>query len=498
MDVFFSSFMTCLDPLNLLLMALCAVVGVIFGAIPGLSGGMGMTLILPLTFGMAMYNGFSMLLGMYVGGISGSFIAAVLVGIPGSASSIATCYDGYPMSQKGQTSKALALGIICSFMGTFFSVIIAMLLSGPIADLALKLGPWELFSLCFCAVVLVASLSRGNAVKGMIAAGIGLLAACIGMDPITASLRFTFNSVYFQGGIDMVAAMLGIFALLQVSADFAKGNQKLPEVKAKDLKGLGVTLRDFTSNIKTILLSFVLGVWIGFLPGMGSSLANMVAYAQCKSSSKNPDDWGTGIPEGVMASEVSNNAAIGGALIPMMSLGIPGDAPTALLLSGLIVHGLQPGPLLISTHPDFVYFVFVMVLLAAIFVCVGELLTKRWFPFLLKVPYHYLYSAILVMCYVGAYTSTSSMFNVFMMVVFLFIGVLFQMADIPSSPMILAFILAENLESYFRKGFSYTDQGVLPFFTRPVSLAFLLLAAFSVFWPMISEKRKAKKAKMHS
>ena len=371
MDVFFSSFMTCLDPLNLLLMALCAVVGVIFGAIPGLSGGMGMTLILPLTFGMAMYNGFSMLLGMYVGGISGSFIAAVLVGIPGSASSIATCYDGYPMSQKGQTSKALALGIICSFMGTFFSVIIAMLLSGPIADLALKLGPWELFSLCFCAVVLVASLSRGNAVKGMIAAGIGLLAACIGMDPITASLRFTFNSVYFQGGIDMVAAMLGIFALLQVSADFAKGNQKLPEVKAKDLKGLGVTLRDFTSNIKTILLSFVLGVWIGFLPGMGSSLANMVAYAQCKSSSKNPDDWGTGIPEGIMASEVSNNAAIGGALIPMMSLGIPGDAPTALLLSGLIVHGLQPGPLLISTHPDFVYFVFVMVLLAAIFVCVG-------------------------------------------------------------------------------------------------------------------------------
>ena len=248
MDAFLSSFMTSLDPLNLLLMAVCAVIGVIFGAIPGLSGGMGMTLILPLTFGMAMYNGFNMLLGMYVGGISGSFIAAVLVGIPGSASSIATCYDGYPMSQKGQTSKALALGIICSFMGTFFSVIVAMLLSGPIADLALKLGPWELFSLCFCAVVLVASLSRGNAVKGLIGAGVGLLAACVGMDPVTASLRFTFNSVYVQGGIDMVAAMLGIFALLQVAADFAKGSQKLPEVTAKDLRGIGVTLRDEQNN----------------------------------------------------------------------------------------------------------------------------------------------------------------------------------------------------------------------------------------------------------
>ena len=170
---------------------------------------------------------------------------------------------------------------------------------------------------------------------------------------------------------------------------------------------------------------------------------------------------------------------------------------TALLLSGLIIHGMQPGPLLISSHPEFVYFVFIMVELAAIFVVVSELLTKRWFPFLLKVPYHYLYSAILVMCYVGAYTSTSSIFNVFMMVFFLFIGILFQMADIPASPMILAFILAENLESYFRKGFSYTDQGVLPFVTRPVSLAFLLLAAFSVFWPIISAKmQQRKKAKV--
>lgn len=493
MELFLNSLLTCLEPLNFLLMAMCAVVGVIFGAIPGLSGGMGMTLILPLTFGMTMHSGFSMLLGMYVGGISGSFIAAVLVGIPGSASSIATCYDGYPMSQKGQTSKALAIGIIGSFMGTFFSVIVAMLLSGPIADLALKLGPWELFSLCFCAVSLVASLSKGNSIKGMLAAGVGLLAACVGMDPVTASTRFTFGSVYAQGGINMVAAMLGIYALLQVSVDFAKGTQKLPEVKAKDIRGLGVTLKDFTENAKTIVLAFVLGVWIGFLPGMGSGLANLVAYAQCKTASKHPEEFGTGCSAGVFASEVSNNAAIGGALIPMMSLGIPGDVPTALLLSGLIIHGLQPGPLLISTNPEFVYFVFLCVLLAAVFVLVLELFTKRWFPYLLKVPYHYLYSAILVMCYVGAYTATSSMFNVFMMVLFLGVGILFSMADIPSSPMILAFILASNLESYFRKGFSYTDQGALPFITRPVSLAFLLLSAFSIFWPLISMQLKKKK-----
>lgn len=488
MSMLFSSVLTCLEPMHLLLIFASAVAGIIFGAIPGLSGGLGMTLLLPLTFGMDMIDGFCMLLGMYVGGISGSFIAAVLVGIPGSASSIATCFDGYPMSQKGETSKALALGILGSFIGTFFSAIIAVALSGPIADLALKLGPWEFFSLCFLAITLVASLSKGSTAKGLMAAGVGLLAACVGLDPVTGSVRFTFGSVTAMSGVNMVSAMLGVYALQQVASNFAHGNQTMPEVKASGLKGLGVKLSDFTQNIRVIVQSFFIGAWIGFLPGMGSGLSNMVAYASAKSGSKHPEKFGTGCTEGILASEVANNASIGGALIPMVSLGIPGDAPTALLLSGLIIHGLQPGPLLATSAPEVVNLMFAGVFVAAILVVVFQLITKRWFPYLLKAPYHYLYSVILLMCFVGAYTASTSMLNVWLMVLFGIIGLLFEMAEVPTSPMILAFILEPNLESYFRKGISYANNGAWSFVTRPISLLFLLIAVISVVWPVIKEQ----------
>jgi putative tricarboxylic transport membrane protein len=495
MSTFLTALLMSLKPVNFIPAALCGIVGLIMGAIPGLSGTMGMMLILPLTFGMNMEIGFSMLLGMYVGGISGSFIAAVLVGIPGSGSSVATCFDGYPMTKKGQASKALAIGITASFFGTFFSTLIAAALSSPIADVALKLGPWELFSLCFCAISMVASLSKGNPVKGMLSAGVGLLAACVGVDPVTASTRFTFGSVNAQSGIDMIGAMLGIFALMQVGLDYAQGSQSMPEVKSTDLRGFGLTLMDYIQNLKTILVSFFIGLWIGFLPGMGSGLSNLVAYAQAKSMSKYPEKFGTGIPDGVFASETANNASIGGALIPMMALGIPGDANTALLLSGLIIHGLQPGPLFIRSNPKFADFVFITVLVSAVFILVLQLFTKRWFPLLLKAPYHYLYSGILIMCYVGGFTAASSMFNVYMMIVFMVIGILFTMADIPSSPMILAFILCKNLESYFRKGYSYTPEGIVPFFTRPVSLIFLLIAVFSFVSPYFNHLIDSMKKK---
>lgn len=485
MAAFLHGLIICLQPVNLLLMWASAIVGIIFGAIPGLSGGLGMTLLLPLTFGMNTANGFSMLLGMYVGGISGSFIASILVGIPGSASSIATCFDGYPMHLKGETSKALGLGIIASFIGTFFSVIIAAILSTPLANLALMLGPWEYFSLCLCAVVLVAALSKGSTVKGLLSTGVGLLVASVGLDPVTASSRFSFGMVYTKAGINIVSVMLGIFAIQQIMSNFAHGNQTLPDVKTSSVGGIGVKLSDFANHIATILRSFFIGLWIGFLPGLGSSLSNLVAYAQEKAVSKHPEKFGTGITEGVLASETANNASIGGALIPTMALGIPGDAPTALLLSGLIIHGLQPGPLFISSNPDLSFMIFAAVLLCAVFVVILQLFTKRWFPYLLKAPYNYLYTIILVMCFVGAYTASSTMFNVVMMILFAAIGMLFEIADIPTSPMILGYVLFGNLESYFRKGISYSTNGIITFFTRPVSLLFILIAVFSVIWPWL-------------
>lgn len=493
MAMYLESLMTVLQPTHLLISLVCSFAGIVFGAIPGLSGGLGVSLLLPLTFGMEPTLGFTMLLSMWVGGVSGSFIAAVLVGIPGSPASIATCFDGYPMSQKGETVRALTIGILGSFTGTILSVIIATFASPVIAELALKLGPWEYFSLCFCAVTLVASLSKGSIFKGLMGAFLGLFISTIGMDPVTAQQRFTFGSIWLSAGVSMVPLMLGVFAVKQVAIDYAKGQQEMPEVDTKSLKGIGLKLSDITSEIGNIVRSFMIGLWIGFLPGMGSGLSNMVAYAQAKSASKHPEEFGKGCPSGIWASEVSNNAAVGGALIPMMALGIPGDSTTALLLSGLMIHGLQPGPLMITANPKISYVIFAATLVSAILVVVMQLFGKRWFPYLLKVPYHYLYGVILVMCFIGGYTSSNTMFNVVMMLVFAGVSILMDMAKIPTSPFILAFILGPNLEQYFRKGMSYGDNGILDFVYRPVSLIFLLVAVVSVAWPYVKEALDKKK-----
>jgi putative tricarboxylic transport membrane protein len=492
MAAYFSALLTVLQPTHLIIILVCSLAGIVFGAIPGLSGGLGVSLLLPLTFGMEPTLGFAMLIGMWVGGVSGSFIAATLVGIPGSPASIATCFDAYPMSQKGETVRALSIGIMGSFTGTFFSTIIATILSPLIADLALKLGPWEYFSLCFCAITLVASLSKGSIFKGLMGAFLGLFIATIGMDPVTAQTRFTFGSVWLSAGISMVPLMLGIFAIKQVAIDYAKGQQDMPDVDTK-IKGIGIRISDITSNIGNIIRSFMIGLWVGFLPGMGSGLSNMVAYAQARSSSKHPEEFGKGCPDGIWASEVSNNASVGGALIPMMALGIPGDSTTALLLSGLMIHGLQPGPLMIQANPSVSYVIFAATLVAAVIVLIMQLFGMRWFPYLLKIPYHYLYGVILVMCFVGGYTSGNTMFNVVMMLVFAGVSILMDMAKIPSSPFILAFILGPNLEEYFRKGMSYGTNGILDFVYRPVSLIFLLIAVFSVAWPYIKNALDKKK-----
>lgn len=493
MELYLQGLLTCFEPLNFIMIVICSIAGIFFGAVPGLSGGLGISLLLPLTFGVEPTFGFSMLIAMWIGGVSGSFIAAVLVGIPGSPASIATCFDGYPMNLKGETSRALSLGIWGSFIGTFGSIIIATFLSPVIANLALKLGPWEYFSLCFCAITLVATLSKGSVFKGLLGAFFGLFVATIGMDPITASRRFTFDNMYLFAGIDMVALMLGLFAVMQITTDYATQTQEMPDVDMNSIKGKGAKLSDFTNETGNMIRSFLIGLWIGFLPGMGSGLSNMIAYAQAKASSKNPQDYGNGAPGGVLASEVSNNASVGGALIPMMALGIPGDSTTALLLSGLMIHGLQPGPMFISLNPEIAYLIFACVAVSALVVLALQLGFKRYFPLLLKIPYHFLYGVILIMCFIGAFTSGNSMFTVGMMLVFAVVGILFKMGNIPTSPMILAFILGPKLEEYFRKGVSYSPDGLITFITRPVSALFLFIAVASVVYPIIKEKLQQKK-----
>lgn len=495
MNFYIEALMTIFEPTHFILMFISCFIGIVFGAIPGLSGGLGVSLLLPLTFGMSPTVGFAMLLGVWIGGISGGFISATLIGIPGSPASIATCFDAYPMSQKGDTVRALGIGIMASFLGTASSILVATFLSPVIANLALKLGPWEYFSLCVCAISVVASLAKGSIYKGFMGAFIGLFLSTVGLSPMDGSYRFTFGNIYLGSGLDMVALMLGIFAIKQVVQDFAQKNQCMPDVNIGKISGFGVKVVDITQNIFTIVKSFLIGLWIGFLPGMGSGLSNMVAYAQAKSSSKNPEEYGKGHPGGIWASELSNNASVGGAVIPMIALGIPGDAVTALLLSGLMIHGLQPGPLLISSNPSIVYLIFAGSLIAAIMVLIQQFFGMRWFPYLLKIPYHYLYGIILIMCYIGAYTSSNSTFNILVLLCFSVLGIILDKIKIPLSPLILAFILGPKIEEYFRKGMSYSSDGWITFFQRPVSLIFILIAVAMIIFPYIKPVIQKKIAK---
>lgn len=488
--MFFQQMAALFNPLSIIIIFLCTILGIVFGAIPGLSGGLAVSLMLPMTFGMDDGLAFTMMIATWVGGISGGFIAAVLVGIPGAPASIATCYDGYPMSQRGETVRALGLGIVASFFGTFFSCIVATILSPYIAAWAMKLGPWEYFSLCFCAIALVAALSKASLAKGLLGAFLGLLFACVGVAPIDGAYRYTFGNIYMTGGLDMVALMLGIYAVKQIATDYAKGQQELPEVTVKGVSGFGVKLTDLTENLRIIAESFGIGLFIGFLPGMGSGLSNMVAYARAQSIAKHPENFGKGDPGGVWASETSNNASVGGALIPMVALGIPGDAVTALLLSGLMIHGLQPGPLLLTSAPQLVYLIFACTMLSAIFVLVEQFFGMRWFPLLLKLPYHYLYGVILVMCFIGAFTSTNTTFNIAAALFFACVGVGLDILKVPTSPLILAFILAPKLEEYFRKGVSYSKGSYADFFTRPLSLLFLAIALFMMISPFLPKRKK--------
>ena len=482
------------QPMNFIMMYLCSLVGCVLGAIPGLSGGLGITLILPMTFALNTNLSFAMLLGMYVGGVSGSFIAAVLVGIPGSAASIGTCYDGYPMTQKGQAARALTIGITGSFIGTLVSIIVATLCSTFIADVALMLGPWEYFSLCLMAITMVVGLSNGSIFKGLLAAFFGLWLSTIGSDMVTNQLRFTFKNTNLYGGINVVCLLMGTFALQQGATSYAKNNLDMPEVDAGSLKGFGLSFKDFKANLKTIITSLFIGLWIGFLPGMGSGISNLIAYGQAKKMSKHPEKFGTGIDEGIWATEVANNAGVGGAIIPMIALGIPGDATTVLLMSAMTIHGLQAGPMFIKNNPLLANLIFATILVSAILIFVTELFTKRWFPMLLKAPYHYLYSAILMICFLGAYSASTSMFSVYLVLVFGAVGILMEFFKMPGTPLMLAFILGSKIESYFRMGCSYARGDMTSFVTRPISLIFILIAVYSVVGPIITKMLKKRKA----
>ena len=472
------------NPMNILLLLAGNVVGMIFGAIPGLSGTLAVMLFMPLTYSMEAGAAIVFLLSLWVGGCSGAFIGSVLLGIPGSASAVATCFDGYPMSKSGKAGKALAIGMMASFIGTFFSAIAGAFLSQTVADIAFMLGPWEYFGLCFVAITMVLAISKGNMFKGLTSACIGLLLASVGFSPIDAEPRFVFDNMYLMGGLGMTVVLIGVFGVSSIILAYGKGFDPLPEVDTKSIKGVGITFQEIKSNLVNIIRSWVIGLGIGFLPGMGAGLSNLVAYSSAKNASKTPELFGKGNPEGVWASEVSNNAAIGGSMIPMAALGIPGDSTTALLIGALTIHGLEMGPMVFRNSGNIVYLMFFVVALCAIVCLILQALGMRVFPLILKVPYHYMYPALLIISFISAYVDSSSLYKCGMMLVFSVIGILMAFGGLPTSPLILAFILGPTLESNMLKAFQNTGTAAT-FFTRPLSCVFMIIGIGCIFSPIL-------------
>ncbi|MCH3918470.1 MAG: tripartite tricarboxylate transporter permease [Spirochaetia bacterium] len=476
-------FVNLLNPICFFLVLVGGVLGTVLGAIPGLSGGLAIAVFLPATFFMKAELSIPFLMAIYVGSMSGSYIGAILLGIPGTPSSIATVYDGYQFTKKGDAVHALSVVTVCNFLGTIPSILIAMFFSPLLAKWALKLGPWEFFSLSFCAVMMVISLSKGNITKGLLSAGIAFLVSSVGTAPLCGTQRFTFGSYYLSSGFSITSVMLGLFAGITILMEYAKQGE-VAKVKQK-VGHFKYYKRDFVHNRKNMFRSFLIGLWVGFLPGLGGSVSNQMAYAMEKNASKTPDQFGKGCIDGCIASETANNASLGGALIPFLALGIPGDMVTSLLLGALTIQGVQAGPLVFRNSPKVVYLIFGACLMTAIFVFLFEIIGMPIFPKILSLSSHVLYPAILVVAICGAYTSSSNIFAVVMVLVFTALGLFMAFLELPVGPFMLAYVLSNVLETNFRKGISYAGNGAWSFFTRPISCILLLIAIGSVVYPCL-------------
>ena len=340
------------DPLTILYFLIGVFGGIVFGAIPGLTGALGVSLMLPFTFAMSPTQGITVLIGIYVGGVSGGLIASIMLNIPGNAAAIVTCFDGAPMARNGHPYRALSYGATASLIGGLFSGVVMIFVATKLARFGLMFGAWEYFALGIMGLAVVISLCSDDMIKGLISAIIGMMLAMIGMDKLSSLERFTFGWWRLSGGFGEMTVLMGLFALGEILSQLKNLGKPMNQVDSDERRTVLPRKGAFKGLKKSLCISSIIGTLIGVLPGVGQSTAALVAYNQAKNSSKEPEKFGTGCAEGIVAPESANNAVCGGALIPMMTLGIPGDTITAMLMSGLIVHGLAPGASLFSSNPE--------------------------------------------------------------------------------------------------------------------------------------------------
>ena len=464
--------------------------GIIFGALPGLTAAMGVALLIPLACGMPAIEACSALLGMYCGAIYGGCITAILVGTPGTVSAAATMLEGPSLTARGESRRALQMATWASFIGGMFSALVLVTVAPLLAKAAMSFGAPEYFAVAVFGLTVVSSLSTGNMLKGMISAFIGLFLATIGLDPITGDLRNTFDNPNLFSGLSLVPVLVGLFAMSQVIVtveDVFRG----VTLKGGNLSSKGLSLRDMKDNVVNFLRSSVIGTLIGIVPATGVSAATFMAYGEAKRFSKHPEMFGKGAIDGIAATESSNNAVCGGALIPLLTLGVPGDIVTAIILGALMIQGLTPGPLLFVEHPVTVYGIFAAFIIANVLMLILGLIAIRGSNKIIAIPSGVLMPIVVTLCAVGGYAVNNNMFDLLIVAIFGVVGYLMIKCNIPQPPMLLAMILAGIAETNFRRALSISQNDYSIFYTSPVAMCILAVSLFVLIKPIYDSIRAA-------
>lgn len=475
--------------------------GMIIGALPGLSATMGIALLIPVTYGMRPSAAILMLAAIYTAAVYGGSISAILIHTPGTPSSAATCLDGYPMAQKGESLHAIGISTTSSVIGGVISAIALLLIAPPLARLSLNFGSTEYFLIAVFGLTLIASLAGDNMVKGLIAGTFGLVVGLVGL-AADGSARYTFGVTGLLGGISLIPAMIGLFSVSQVMIQADERGKEAVKKEVVKISGRFLpTGKEFVHLIPLILECSIVGVFIGILPGAGGDIASWVGLNIAKSQSKHPELFGTGIVEGVAAPESANNAVTGGALIPLLTLGIPGSSTAAVLMGGLTIHGLAPGFELFSKYADITYCVILGFLAANILMGLVGWAAGRYLTMVSKVPIPLLIPCIAVLSLLGSYAASRNITDVYVAVAFGLIGFFFRKYGIPTAPVVLALILGPMSDKYMYQGTRVAMKKDLSFWqyipTRPLSILFIILIVLALFAPLVSKAISKSYEKKH-
>ena len=481
-------FQVACQPINLMYCFLGVLTGTLVGVLPGLGPAAAIALLLPTTFKVTPVSATIMLAGIYYGAMYGGSTTSILVNIPGEAASVVTCLDGYQMARKGRAGPALGIAAFGSFIAGTFAVI-ALTFVGPlISNLALAFGPPEYFALMVVGITVLTYLSSGSMIKALTMAGVGLILSGVGMDTISGQYRFTFNIQGLLDGVGVVPVAMGLFGISEVLLNLETEIRR--DILTTKVKNLFPSLKDWADSLWSIIRGSILGFFLGILPGGGAVIASFSSYAIEKKVSKHPEEFGKGAIQGVAGPEAANNAGAGASFIPLLTLGIPANPVMAILLGALMIHGLQPGPLLMESAPELFWGTIVSMYIGNGMLLVLNLpLIPIWVK-VLKIPYYLLYPLILLFCMIGAYSLENNVADITMMLIFGILGFLMKKFGYEGAPVILALVLGQKLETAFRRSLIMSHGDFSIFVTRPISLGFLVTAALLLIVPIITQRKK--------